>query len=163
VFGPETEAGRWRCLKRPRSFGVNREEQGAEPQLRPCAGTSSLVKGTEVTVGVVIALLLGTTAIAGGWYLYHAWKGTPIAALPKDPRQYDGKLLSIRGKVVDRASLMVVKYFTVRDETGEIKVITDRSLPPLGEEVRVRGRIREAFEIGDSQVVVFMEAPARPR
>ncbi len=39
----------------------------------------------------------------------------------------------------------------------EIRVVTDRSLPLLGEKVRVRRRVREAFAIGDSQFVVFIE------
>jgi hypothetical protein len=45
--------------------------------------------------------------------------------------------VTIRGEVVDRASLLVVKYFTLRDETSEIKVVTDKSLPCLGEKIRV--------------------------
>jgi len=104
---------------------------------------------------VVVALLLIAGGVAGGWYFYHQWRGTPITELLRYPRQYEVNLVSIRGKVVDRTSLLVLKYFTVRDEKGEIKVV--------GEIVRVKGRIREALAIGNSGYVVFMEEPERPR
>jgi hypothetical protein len=122
------------------------------------------VVGTiELRKWVVVALLLIAGGVAGGWYFYHQWRGTPITELLRYPRQYEVNLVSIRGKVVDRTSLLVLKYFTVRDEKGEIKVVTERSLPVVGEIVRVKGRIREALAIGNSGYVVFMEEPERPR
>jgi aspartyl/asparaginyl-tRNA synthetase len=112
---------------------------------------------------IVIALLIGLSILAGGWYAFHVWKGTPIASILKDPRQYDGQVVTIRGKVVDRTSLVLLRYFTLRDDTGEIRVVTDRSLPLVGETVRVKGTVREEFAIGDSQFVVLVEEPLGSR
>lgn len=112
---------------------------------------------------LLVGLIFGTIAISAGLYVYHEWKGTLIGALLKDPRQYEGKAVSIRGKVIDRTSLVVVKYFNLQDDTGEIRVVTDQPLPLVGETVRVKGRVREAFAVGDSQLVVFIEESVKPR
>jgi len=53
--------------------------------------------------------------------------------------------------------LFVIKYFTVKDSTGEIVVVTDRILPKKGEKIKVRGRVAEAFSVGDKSLTVFKE------
>jgi len=35
------------------------------------------------------------------------------------------------------------------------------SLPNIGAELRVRGKVQQAFAIGNSQMVVFIEEPPR--
>lgn len=85
----------------------------------------------------------------------------PIRKIVKDPREYAGKEVSIEGHVIDVFSLVVVKYFIVRDTTGEIAVVTDRTLPTRGQEIRVRGRVQEAFSLGDRQLIVLIENPEK--
>ena len=65
--------------------------------------------------------------------------------------------MTIAGEVTDRASLLVVKYFRVKDKTGEIVVVTGKPLPSVGSKVRVHGEIKEAFSIGTEQMLVFVE------
>jgi hypothetical protein len=106
---------------------------------------------------LIIVLLLIAVLTGAGWYTYLSFVSTPIGDLLSNPRKYDGSVVTISGTVRDRLSLPIVKYFTIKDETGEIRVITERMLPSLGSQVRVKGRLRETFTIRDSQFVVLVE------
>lgn len=107
----------------------------------------------KIVIGFVIILL-----VVGGAYFYSARVAhTPIGDILKDPREYDGKSLTIAGEVTDRTSLFIVKYFRVKDKTGELVVVTSKTLPPMGSKVRIKGRVKEAFSIGSEQMLVFVE------
>jgi hypothetical protein len=108
-----------------------------------------------IIVGVLLLVLIG-----GGILFYtNGVPQTSIGYIVKNPRDYDGKILTISGKVIERMSLIVVKYFQLRDDTGEIIVVSQRPLPAVGERVRVKGRVKEAFSLMDKQVLVFVEEP----
>ncbi len=68
---------------------------------------------------------------------------TKIDEVVKNPSVFDGKEVKVRGKVVDVLKLPLVetKFYTVKDETGELLVITGAAPPGVGAEVRVRGSI----------------------
>jgi hypothetical protein len=84
---------------------------------------------------------------------------TPIKNVLQDPRAYEGKTVTIGGEVSDRTSLLVMKYFVLKDSTGEITVLTDRALPAVGSKLRVKGKVQQAFAIGNQQLVVLIEEP----
>lgn len=108
-------------------------------------------------VASVIALAL---VVVGAWFFYDKYVNyTPIGDIVSNPREYDGKMLIIEGKVTERLSLLAIKSFVVQDETGEIKVITTNVMPEIGSHVRIRGSVHEAFSLGNLQVLVFKEAP----
>jgi hypothetical protein len=91
----------------------------------------------------------------------------PIGKLLTNPRDYEAKSVTIAGKVTNRNSLLVLKYFTVRDASGEIPVVTKRILPEVGSEVRVKGRITQ-LSLLDKEIVVLTEdaprvSPMKPR
>ncbi len=107
----------------------------------------------NIIIGILIAVILG----GGAWYYFTQVDHTPIEKILKNPRAYDGKTLTIAGEVTDRTSLMVIKFFKLKDKTGEITVITKRSLPAIGSKERVKGKVEEAFSLGDQQMLVFVE------
>jgi cytochrome c-type biogenesis protein CcmE len=82
---------------------------------------------------------------------------TPINKILENPRDYAGKPVKISGEVTEVFSLVVVKYFVVKDKTGEITVVTKRPLPREGTEITVKGTVQEAFSIGDKQLIVIVE------
>jgi cob(I)alamin adenosyltransferase len=49
----------------------------------------------------------------------------------------------------------------IKDDTGEIAVVTERSVPRKGEQIKVIGKVEEAFSLGDQQLIVIKENPAR--
>ena len=53
--------------------------------------------------------------------------------------------------------LIVVKYFVIKDGTGEIVVVTEKPLPKEGTKITVKGTVQEAFSIGDKQLLVVVE------
>jgi hypothetical protein len=106
---------------------------------------------TAVSLLSLILLLIGCTTV------------TSIKKILDDPRGYDGKTVTIAGEVDNVMSLVFFKYFVVRDETGEITVITGRPLPNKGAQITVTGTVQEEFSIGDKQVIVIVESePKKP-
>lgn len=82
---------------------------------------------------------------------------TKIGDITGHPRDYAGKEVTVSGEVTEVFSLFVVKYFVVRDPTGEITVVTDRPLPAKGEKIKVKGVVKEAMSIGTKTSLVLVE------
>jgi hypothetical protein len=82
---------------------------------------------------------------------------TPIKNIVENPRDYDGKKVTVSGEVKETFSLIIIKYFIVADRTGEITVITSRPLPKEGTKIRVKGVVNETFSLGQTQTVVIVE------
>ena len=104
----------------------------------------------------IAVLLISGTAIFNSCSRLNS---IPIRNLLENPREYEGKVMTIEGQVTDNKSLLVVKYFKIKDSTGKIVVITDRLLPQIGQTERVRGRIDQTFSIGKSSMTVLIEEP----
>ena len=83
-----------------------------------------------------------------------------IHDLLENPRKYDDKVVTISGTVTDRTSMLVTNYFTLKDQTGEIRVFTDHAMPSVGSSVEVKGHVKQLFAVGSSELVVFQEEPA---
>lgn len=66
------------------------------------------------------------------------------------------KEVTIYGTVTGAVSLLIFKYFEIQDDTGTIRVVTDKLLPTQGEKLRVTGRML-AMEIGAERWVVLRE------
>ncbi len=82
---------------------------------------------------------------------------TPIGKILDNPRDYSGKTVKIAGKVTEVVGLVFIQYFVVKDGTGEITVVTQRPLPREGSEITVKGKVQQAFSIGDKQLIVIVE------
>jgi aspartyl/asparaginyl-tRNA synthetase len=107
---------------------------------------------------VIIAILIVVVAGTGIWYYLSRVHHAQIEKIQQNPREYEGKVVTIEGEVTDRTSFFgVIKFFRVRDKTGEIIVVTKRFLPEAHSKVRVKGRIDEVFSVGDQKLLVFVE------
>ncbi len=60
--------------------------------------------------------------------------------------------------MTESANVLVIRYYVVRDDTGEIHVITEGAVPQKGQKVRVTGTVIQAFSLGDSSLLVLKEA-----
>jgi hypothetical protein len=107
----------------------------------------------------IIAAVFIVIAISGGaWYYFSRVQHARIEKILGNPKAYEGKEVTIEGEVTDRTALFVIfKFFKVRDETGEIIVVTKKTLPEARSTVVVKGRINEAFPVGDQKLTVFLE------
>ena len=82
---------------------------------------------------------------------------TPISKILENPRNYTGKTVTVSGEVTRIFSLVFVKYFVIKDKTGEITIVTEKPLPKIGTKMKVKGTVEEAFSIGDQQLIVVFE------
>ncbi|HNY49726.1 MAG TPA: hypothetical protein PLV50_09890 [Smithella sp.] len=88
---------------------------------------------------------------------------TKIGEIIKHPREYAGKEVTVSGEVTETFSLIFVKYFVVRDDSGEIFVVTEKTLPAKGEKIKVTGNVQEAFSLGTETSLVLIEAPEKAK
>jgi uncharacterized protein YdeI (BOF family) len=104
-----------------------------------------------------VILILIVMAIGGGvWYYFNRTHHTRIETILGNPKAYEGKEVSIEGEVTDRTAFFSeVKFFRVRDKSGEIIVVTKKTLPEVRSTVHVKGSINEAFPVGDQKLVVL--------
>ncbi|NLD80047.1 MAG: hypothetical protein GX642_02605 [Smithella sp.] len=84
---------------------------------------------------------------------------TKIGDIVGHPRDFAGKEVTISGEVTESFSMIFIKYFMVRDDSGEIAVVTQRTLPARGEKITVKGSVKEAFSIGPETALVLIEKP----
>jgi hypothetical protein len=82
---------------------------------------------------------------------------TKVVDIKDNPRDYVGKEVVVSGTVLQTYSLFVIKYFTLRDDSGEITVVTERPLPREGQHLKIRGVVKEAFAIGKESLLVIQE------
>ena len=108
----------------------------------------------KVVIAIMLVILI--TGV-GTWYYFSRIHHAPIEKILSSPKAYEGKEVTVEGEVTDRTSFFIdVKFFKLRDKTGEIIVLTrGRTLPEIKAKIRVRGRVDEAFPVGDQKFVVF--------
>lgn len=82
---------------------------------------------------------------------------TTIQKIRTNPRDYADKEVTISGTVADSFSLVVVKYFLIDDGTGQMAVVTQKSMPVKGTKVKVTGTLQDVFSLGDQQLLVLIE------
>jgi hypothetical protein len=82
---------------------------------------------------------------------------TPISKILENPRDYADKTVTVSGEVTEVFSLLFIKHFILKDDTGEIVIVTDRPLPKIGAKMRVKGTVKEAFSLGSRSLVVIVE------
>ncbi len=100
----------------------------------------------------LLLFLLASVALACNGILT-----TPISKITDNPRDYDGKTVTVSGEVTETFSFFVLKYFVVDDGTGTITVVTDKALPKKGSKIRVKGKVSEMFSLGDTATLVIVE------
>ena len=57
---------------------------------------------------------------------------TPIGNILDKPRDYSEKKVTVSGEVTEIFSLFVIKYFVVRDKTGQIAVVIGQTVTKKG-------------------------------
>ena len=110
------------------------------------------MKPTGLILALVFSLAVGPLACD----TIDRLTATKIKEILDHPRNYEEKEVTIFGTVTDAASILVVKYFEIKDDTGTIKVVTDRVLPAKGEKIKVTGRT-SVIEVGSERWVVLRE------
>jgi len=109
----------------------------------------------------IIILLL--SLLASGCDQAGSPLSVPIGKVLSNPRNYEGKTITLSGTVGETMSVVVLKAFQLSDDTGQIFVVTERMLPKQGEKLRIKGTVVEAFSLGNQTLTVFQEQIQPPR
>jgi hypothetical protein len=114
-----------------------------------------MLKKIIIAMLILIVIAIG----AGVWYYFIQVRPTSIEKIVKNPRDYTGKELVIEGEVTDRTSFFgALKFYKLKDTSGEIIVVTGKSLPEVGFSATVKGKIDNAFALGNQKLLVFIES-----
>lgn len=110
-----------------------------------------------LAVSAAAAILL-----AGCDYLPFGY--TPIREIAAAPGKFEGREVKVKGKVVDAIKLPILgQSFVVRDETGEVTVTTNGTLPAPSTEVALTGIVKSAAIIGGQSIGLRIEETKRLR
>jgi hypothetical protein len=122
------------------------------------AGDKKKVSGTIAKKGLVVAIIAVIAISAGAGYYFTQVHRTDIDKIVNNPGAYAGKEMAIAGEVTDRTALFgALRFYKVKDTSGEMIVVTKKSLPEIRSNVGVKGRIDDAFILGDQKLVIFVE------
>jgi hypothetical protein len=65
-----------------------------------------------------------------------------------DPGRYSNRQVTLSGYVADSYSIGSRGVYRLEDRTGALWVVSDRGVPRRGARVRVRGVVRDGFNLG---------------
>lgn len=80
---------------------------------------------------------------------------TDIKEIRNDPRKFEDKEVIIDGVVTGTFSLPFVKFFEINDGTDSIRVITSKSLPAKGQEIKIVGKVKYYTLFSESMMVII--------
>ena len=75
-----------------------------------------------------------------------------------DPHRYAHKEITLKGRIVESASIAGRGFYRLEDPTGRLWVFSTRGVPRKGAHVQVKGRIYDAFDISSLPVPGIPEA-----
>jgi len=113
----------------------------------------------KVFTGALV--MLAVVAASGCDYL--PFGHTPIREIVSAPGQFEGKEVRLKGRARGTLNLLGLKAYTLRDDSGEIAVVTPGELPPENAEIALKGTVRSAVIVGGTSLGLRVEETKRLR
>jgi hypothetical protein len=83
---------------------------------------------------------------------------TPIGDLLSNPGKYNGKTVKVEGDVTRSVGAIVAGAYEVKDNTGQITVVSEgNSPPPQGVKIGVKGVFQSLVTLGSKAIAVLKE------
>jgi hypothetical protein len=83
---------------------------------------------------------------------------TPIGELLDNSTKYDGKTVRVQGEVTESAGLLGRGGYQLKDQTGQLTVISETAAPPRkGSNISVKGVFQALFTLGSKGLAVLRE------
>ncbi len=83
---------------------------------------------------------------------------TPISELLQNSSKYNGKTVSVEGEVKESGGLLGRGAYQIKDETGQLTVLSESSAPPpSGSKIGVKGVFEALLTIGSRSLAVLRE------
>lgn len=88
----------------------------------------------QVVVAAVIGILLGGC---------DAINATSINEINTSPANFDGKEVTLRGVAKDptRIPLLNTKAYVLKDDSGEVTILTEADLPKMNEKITIKVKV----------------------
>ncbi|MGH8762885.1 MAG: hypothetical protein ACREUR_06585 [Nitrosospira sp.] len=88
---------------------------------------------------------------------------TPINEINTSPASFDGKEVMLHGVAKDptRIPLFSMKSYVLKDDSGEITILTEADLPKVNEEISVRVKVANIAIINGESLGVTVTEVAR--
>jgi hypothetical protein len=110
----------------------------------------------------VVIALFAALVLAGCDYLPFGY--TPIKDIVAAPANFESKEVKIEGRVTEAIKLPILgQAFILRDESGEITVITNGALPSADAEVALTGIVKSTAIVGGQSLGLRVEETKRLR
>jgi len=90
----------------------------------------------------------GLTMLAVSALVSTACATKTINSVLADPSRYRSREVTLAGTVVESFSVAERGAYMLDDRSGQLWVVSDRSTPRKGAQVKVKGTIREGFNLG---------------
>ncbi len=84
-----------------------------------------------------------------------------VADILADPSRYEEQTIELSGQVTDATGLFSVGLYTLKDSTGEIRVMTTSGLPAKGTELVVRGTVLSGVTLGGQHYGITLNEAER--
>jgi hypothetical protein len=112
-----------------------------------------LTTAVHIRRSIARASLAGALVILAG-----CASATPIGELLQNSSKYNGKTVRIKGTVKESAGLLGRGAYQVKDDTGQLTVVSETSAPPpTGSKVGVKGMFEALFTFGSKSLAVLRE------
>jgi len=114
-----------------------------------------MLKISNTVVAGAVALLAGCSALPFGY--------TNIGDIVAAPAQFEGKEVKLKGTVTGALQVPVIelKSYTLRDDTGEIAVLTQTNVPAAQQTVSITGVVKSFAIIGGQSLGLRVEETGR--
>jgi hypothetical protein len=80
-----------------------------------------------------------------------------------DPARYANREVSLSGRVAESISVTGRGFYRLEDSTGALWVLSTRGVPRKGATVKVKGKIRDGFDISALGGILKVPEPIRER
>lgn len=79
---------------------------------------------------------------------------TPIGEIVQSPGSFEGKTIKVKGEAteVTKIPLFEFKSYTLRDDSGEILVLTEGTLPALNKKTAIKAQVKTMAIINDQSI-----------
>ena len=109
---------------------------------------------SRITVVVFLCLFVLSASSCNKPFLS---KIESISKILESPSKFQDKIVTVKGKVTESIIAFGLGYFVLSDGTGSIAIIPSKTFPKVGEEVKIKGTVKNAFVIGDKSLSVILE------
>jgi len=83
---------------------------------------------------------------------------TPFGNLLSNPAKYNGKTVKVEGEVTKTVGANVAGGYEIKDNTGQLTVVSERaSPPPEGVKIGVKGIFQSLLTLGTKTLAVLKE------